>query len=132
MFHGIYDQQTNKNKAGKIVLAFFIIAGAITIIVSGVTTFKNLDKSNPSNIIKFNIGNEYAVNLFKNNNIKYTEILKIISKITSINLEYQLNNITDIISYHELLEIKINETFTTYDGQSECVNDLPIRWHEGQ
>ncbi len=71
--------------------------------------FRNLNKSDPSNIIKFNVGNEFAVNLFKNNYIKYTEILKIISKITSINLEYQLNNITDIISYHELLEIKINE-----------------------
>ena len=41
--------------------------------------------------------------------IKYTEILKIISKITSINMEYKLNNIKDIINYHELLEIKINE-----------------------
>ena len=73
--------------------------------------FKKLNKSYPSNIIKFNVGNEYAVNLFKNKQIKYTEILKIISKITSINVEYKLNNIKDIIDYHELLEIKINETF---------------------
>jgi 1-deoxy-D-xylulose-5-phosphate reductoisomerase len=73
--------------------------------------FNNLNKSNPANIIKFNIGNEYAVNLFKNKHIKYTEILKIISKITSINIEYKLNNINDIIKYHELLEIKINEKF---------------------
>ena len=73
--------------------------------------FKNLNKADPSNIIKFNVGNEYAVNLFKNNKIKYTEILKIISKITSINIEYKLNNIKDIINYHELLEIKINEKF---------------------
>ena len=51
LFHGIYDQQTNKNKAGKIVLAFFIIAGAITIIVSGVTTFNNLDKSQEKQIV---------------------------------------------------------------------------------
>jgi 1-deoxy-D-xylulose 5-phosphate reductoisomerase len=71
--------------------------------------FKNLNKSDPSNIIKFNVGNEYAVNLFKYNKIKYTEILKIISKITSINIEFKLNNIRDIINYHELLEIKINE-----------------------
>ncbi len=73
--------------------------------------FKNIDKSDPSNIIKFNVANEYAVNLFKNNNIKYTEILKIISKITSINIDYQLSNIKDIINYHELLEIKISENF---------------------
>ena len=73
--------------------------------------FNNLNKSDPSNIIKFNVGNEYAVNLFKNKKIKYTEILKIISKITSINIDYKLNNIKDIINYHELLEIKINEKF---------------------
>ena len=71
--------------------------------------FNNLNKSNPSNIINFNVGNEYAVNLFKNKHIKYTEIFKIISKITSINMDYKLNNIKDIINYHELLEIKINE-----------------------
>ena len=73
--------------------------------------FNKLNKSNPSNIIKFNVGNEYAVNLFKKKCIKYTEILKIIIKITSINMEYKLNNIRDIINYHELLEIKINEKF---------------------
>ncbi len=71
--------------------------------------FNNINKSIPSNIIKFNVGNEYAVNLFKNKQIKYTEILKIIRKITSINMEYKLNNIKDIINYHELLEIKISE-----------------------
>ena len=73
--------------------------------------FKNLNKSDPSNIIKFNVGNEYAVNLFKNNKIKYTEILKIIAKITSINIKYKLNNIKDIVKYHELLENKISEKF---------------------
>jgi 1-deoxy-D-xylulose-5-phosphate reductoisomerase len=71
--------------------------------------FKNLNKTNPSNIIKFNVANEYAVNLFKIKHIKYTEILKIITKITSLNMEYKLNNIDDIICYHELLEIKISE-----------------------
>ena len=73
--------------------------------------FNDLNKSYPSNIIKFNVGNEYAVNLFKNKHIKYTEILKIIRKITSINMVYKLNNIKDILDYHELLEIKISEKF---------------------
>jgi len=76
--------------------------------------FNNLNKSYPANIINFNVGNEYAVNLFKNKHIKYTEIFKIISKITSINMDYKLNNIKDIINYHELLEIKINEKFNFY------------------
>ncbi len=73
--------------------------------------FQSLDKSKPTNIIKFNVGNEYAVNLFKNSQIKYTEIIKIISKITSLNVDYKLNNIRDIIDYHKLLEIRICEKF---------------------
>ena len=52
LFHGIYDQQINKGKTGKVVAIFFIVAGAITIIVSGVTTFKNLDNSNEIRIVK--------------------------------------------------------------------------------
>ena len=51
VFHGIYDQQINK-KAGKVVLAFFLIAGVITILVSGVNTFKKLDKSQEKQIVK--------------------------------------------------------------------------------
>ena len=54
------------------------------------------------------------MNLFKNKYIKYTEILKIIRKITSINMEYKLNNIKDILDYHELLEIKISEKINFY------------------
>ena len=52
LFHGIYDQQINKGKTGKAVIAFFIVAGVITIIVSGVTTFNNLDKSQETKIVK--------------------------------------------------------------------------------
>ena len=71
--------------------------------------FKELDKSKPSNIVLFNVANEYAVNLFKNNIIKYTDIYKIIVKLSSLNLNYKLNNIKDILEYHELLEKKIKE-----------------------
>ena len=52
LFHGIYDQQINKNKAGKVIVVFFVIVGAITIIVSGVTTFNNLDNANKKQIVK--------------------------------------------------------------------------------
>ena len=52
LFHGIYDQQTNKNRVGKVLLSFFAIAGLITIIVSGVTTFKNLDEPQEKQIAK--------------------------------------------------------------------------------
>ncbi len=73
--------------------------------------YLNMDKSDPSNIIKFNVANEYAVNQFKKKCIKYTDILNIIDKITSLNLNYKLNNIKDILNYHELLENKINEIY---------------------
>ena len=66
--------------------------------------FLNLDKNNPSNIIRFNVGNEYAVNLFKKKIITYTDIYKFIDKISSLNLNYKLNNIKDVVKYHEYLE----------------------------
>ena len=52
LFHGIYDQQINRNKAGKIIVVFFVIVGAATIIVSGVTTFNNLENSNKKQIVE--------------------------------------------------------------------------------
>ena len=52
LFHGIYDQQIHKGKTGKVILAFFLAAGVITIIVSGVTTFNYLDKSQETQIVK--------------------------------------------------------------------------------
>merc|ERR1712093_860319 len=50
--NGIYDQQINKNKAGKVIVVFFVIVGAITIIISGVTTFNNLNNTNKKQIVK--------------------------------------------------------------------------------
>ncbi len=76
--------------------------------------FNKMDKANPSNLIKFNVGNEYAVNLFKNRKIRYPDIYKIIKKAVSLKLYSPLNNIKSIIKYHEDIEqyisssIKIN------------------------
>ena len=77
--------------------------------------FINLDKSKPSNIIKFNIGNEIAVNMFKNKIIKYTEIIKIIKKVVSLNLYSPLNNIKDIIKYHEEVEYECKFLFKNFN-----------------
>ena len=71
--------------------------------------FKKIDKNLPQNLIKFNIGNEYAVNLFKNNIIRYTDIDRIIRKVTSLNLYSRVNNIKDIIKYHEEVENKLHK-----------------------
>ena len=69
--------------------------------------FNNINKKKPENLIKFNIGNEFAVNLYKNNKIKYTDIYRIIKKVTSLNLYSSLNTIKDIIQYHEEVERKL-------------------------
>ena len=69
--------------------------------------FNKIDKNKPQNLIKFNIGNEFAVNLFKNKLIKYTDIYKIIDKVLSLNLNSSINTIKDIIKYHEEVESKI-------------------------
>ena len=69
--------------------------------------FNTINKNSPQNLIKFNIGNEFAVNLFKNKFIKYTDIYKIIKKVTSLNLNYSVNTIKDVILYHEEIEKKL-------------------------
>ena len=77
--------------------------------------FNNMDLYDPSLLIRFNVGNEYAVNLFKKKLIKYKKILKIIKKVCSLDLKYRLNTIKDIIKYHEDLEklIKIKFNYNT-------------------
>ena len=72
--------------------------------------FLNLDKYDPANIIKFNVGNEHAVNMFKNKLIKYTDIYKIIRKIVSLNLNYSTNNIKDILKFHEQFQLYISNS----------------------
>ncbi len=69
--------------------------------------FNKINKKKPQNLIKFNIGNEFAVNLYKNGMINYTDIYKIIKKVTSLNLNSSLNTIKDIIQYHDEVELKL-------------------------
>ena len=73
--------------------------------------FSNLDKNDPKNIIKFNIANEFAVNLFKNKKIIYTDIFKIIKKITFLNLYSSVNTINEVIDYHNEFEQKLNSVY---------------------
>ena len=76
--------------------------------------FQNLDKSKPTNIIKFNVGNEYAVNLFKRNLIRYPDIYRIIKKVVSLNLYSPLNTIKDIINYHEKIEKSVEQNIKNF------------------
>ena len=73
--------------------------------------FSNLDKNDPKNIIKFNIANEFAVNLFKNKKIIYTDIFKIIKKFTFLNLYSSVNTINEVIDYHNEFEQKLNSVY---------------------
>ena len=73
-----------------------------------------MDKNDPNLIIKFNIGNEFAFNLFKQNLIKYTDIYRIIKKVCALNLYSSLNSIKDIIEYHENVENKIRSDFKNF------------------
>ena len=74
--------------------------------------FKSIDKSIPSNLIKFNVANEYAVDLFKQKKIKYVEILQLIKEISSLNLNSDVNNIDKIIQYHENLYSIIQSNYS--------------------
>ena len=73
--------------------------------------FNNLDKNDPKNIIKFNMANEFAVNLFKNKKIIYTDIFKIIKKFTFLNLYSSVNTINEVIDYHNEFEQKLNSVY---------------------
>ena len=76
--------------------------------------FNKLDKTKPQNLIKFNIGNEFAVDLFKKNKIKYTDIYNIIVKITSLDLYSPVNTIKSVINYHEEIENNIKQQYKFY------------------
>ena len=69
--------------------------------------FNEIDKNIPQNLINFNVGNELAVNLFRKKIIRYTDIYRIIDKVTSLNLNSSVKTIKDIIEYHEEIENKI-------------------------
>ena len=73
--------------------------------------FKSIDKTNPCNLIKFNVANEYAVDLFKNKKINYPEIMQIIKEITSLNFNSDVNTIDKIIQYHEDLKEYIQNNY---------------------
>ncbi len=52
LFNNIYNQKLQQSKTSNAIIAFFVIAGLITVIFSGILTFKSLDKSNNKEIVK--------------------------------------------------------------------------------
>ena len=61
--------------------------------------FKKLNKNSPSDFIKFNCANQFAVDLFKENKIKYDQIPIFINKALTIKLNSPVNNIKNIIKF---------------------------------
>ena len=47
-----YDQKINQGKTGRVVLVFFIVAGVLTIVSSGISTFYNTEKIEEKKIVK--------------------------------------------------------------------------------
>ncbi|MDA9624795.1 glucosaminidase domain-containing protein [Candidatus Pelagibacter bacterium] len=52
LFHGIYNQKINTNKANSAIIGFFVIIGIVIIVISGITTFNNPNKINQVEIVK--------------------------------------------------------------------------------
>lgn len=59
--------------------------------------FNKMDKK-PSNFIKFNVANEYAVELFKDKKIKFGDIHKIIDNSLSFELNSSLNSVQSVLN----------------------------------
>ena len=73
--------------------------------------FKNLNKSNPRNIIKFNCANEFAVELFKKKIIKYNKIPESIENSLSVPMNSSINDIKTIVDFQKEYIVKLNEKF---------------------
>jgi len=69
--------------------------------------FNEIDKSDPTNLIKFNCSNEFAVDLFAKKKINFTNIHKIIANSLSIDLNINVNNVNDIIEFQRLYVSKL-------------------------
>ena len=76
-----------------------------------VKLFKNIDKTNPKDIIKFNCANEYSVNLFINHIITYKQIENILHKCLDIDIKTSVKNIGSIIEFQKEYIEKLNAKF---------------------
>ena len=76
-----------------------------------VKLFQNIDKTNPSDIIKFNCANEYSVNLFINNIINYKQIENILHKCLDIDIKNSVKDIRSIIEFQRQYIEKLNAKF---------------------
>ena len=69
--------------------------------------FKKINKYSIIEIIKFNCANEIAVEYFKNNIIKYSQIHEFIDNSLSLDFNNPLNTIDQIITFQNNFKLKI-------------------------
>ena len=69
--------------------------------------FNKIDKTKCENLIKFNAGNELAIDLFSKNLIIFAQINNIIEKSLLINVDFKINNIQNIMIYKNILINKL-------------------------
>ena len=74
----------------------------------------NIVKTKCENSIKFNSGNEFAVDLFSKNIINYKQIIDIIEKSLSINVDFKINNIQNILIYKKMFINKLKSKLNLY------------------
>ena len=70
--------------------------------------FKKLKHENPAELIKFNCANEYAVELFKKNIIKFDQIGETIHNLLSYDINYPINTVKSIIEFQNIYVNKIS------------------------
>ena len=69
--------------------------------------FDQINKNSISEIIVFNTANEFAVNLFIKNKIKFVEITKFIKKSLNKFEKFNIYNINDVIQYQSFVYNKL-------------------------
>ena len=52
LFHGIYNQQINRNKSEKVIIVFFAVIGISTIVATSINTFLNTEKTEQVQVVK--------------------------------------------------------------------------------
>ena len=77
--------------------------------------FNSIDKTKCENLIKFNSGNELAIDLFSKKIINFTQINNIIEKSLSINVDFKTNNIQNILIYKKMLINKLKLKLNLYN-----------------
>ena len=72
---------------------------------------KQIDFNDPLNAIKFNIANEYAVNLFLRKKIQFGDIYKYICEFMLIDINSSINSIENVINIHYEFNLLLNKKY---------------------